>query len=80
MNEGKKFELNDETLEAVAGGVSDTVYLDEERMPLGWYVTCARCTLGFQVSEGSCPSCGGIEVWHGTDRALHVYHPRNKYS
>ena len=68
-------ELSDDELEAVSGGLSDTVDLCEERMPLGWYVTCANCTLGFPVSEGSCPSCGGTEVWHGTDRATVVYDP-----
>jgi len=73
MEENKKLELSDEVLEAVAGGVSDTVYLDEERMPLGWYVTCVNCTLGFQVSWGECPSCGCKEVWHGTDKATQVY-------
>lgn len=76
MNDNKKFELNDDALEAVAGGASDTVYLDEERMPLGWYVTCVRCTMGFQVSLGECPCCGGKEVWHGTDKAIHIYDPR----
>ena len=73
MEENKRFELDDETLDAVTGGASDTVDLDEERMPLGWYVTCVKCTLGFQVSLGECPSCGGKEVWHGTSKASRVY-------
>ena len=76
MENKDKFELNDNTLEAVAGGVSDTVDLAEERMPLGWYVTCVRCTMGFQVSLKECPCCGGTEVWHGTDKAIHIYDPR----
>lgn len=66
MDNEKKFELDDDALEAVTGGAGDTVYLDEERMPLGCYVTCARCTQGFQVSEGECPSCGSKEAGRKT--------------
>ena len=68
-------ELSDDALDAISGGVSDEIYLDEVRMPLGWYVTCTRCTMGFQVAEGSCPVCGGMEVWPGTDRAIAIYNP-----
>lgn len=77
MENDKKFELDENTLDAVTGGASDEVFLDEENMPLGWYVTCVRCTLGFQVSEGECPSCGSKEVWYGTSKATAVYHPRS---
>ena len=76
MENDKSFELRDDMLEGVVGGADDRAYLDEENMPLGWYVTCVRCTLGFQVSEGECPSCGGKEVWHGTSKAIAIYHPR----
>jgi len=75
MGDNKEIELNEEFLEQVVGGISEEIYLDEERLPLGWYVTCCRCTLAFPVSEGSCPSCGGVEVWPGTDRAIATYHP-----
>jgi len=69
-------ELSDDELDAVTGGASDTVDLSEERMPLGWYVTCCRCTMGFPVSEGSCPVCGSTEVWHGTERSTVLYDPK----
>lgn len=76
MDKEKKFEVDDDMLEAVSGGANDAIYLEDENMPLGWYVTCVRCTLGFQVSERECPSCGGTEVWYGTTRATAIYHPR----
>ena len=78
MDEKKNHELKDDELEAVSGGVSEEIYLNEERMPAGWYVTCTKCRFGFQVSEGSCPSCGGYEVWPGTDRAIAIYESRQK--
>lgn len=74
--EGLGGELSDAELGMIAGGISEEIYLDEENLPLGWYVTCCRCTFGFPVSEGCCPSCGGVEVWHGTDRAIAIYDPR----
>jgi len=76
MDNNKKFELNDDALDNVAGGASEEFDLNEERLPLGWYVTCCKCTFGFPVSEGSCPSCGGTEVWPGTDRAIAIYDPK----
>ena len=68
--------LSDDDLNKVVGGISEVIYLYEGRLPLDWYVTCCRCRFGFQVGEGSCPSCGGVEVWPGTDRAIAIYDPR----
>ncbi|MBP3636501.1 MAG: hypothetical protein J6K13_02960 [Clostridia bacterium] len=66
-------ELDDSELDRVSGGISDVFFLNEERLPLGWYVTCFKCRVAFQVSEGACPKCGGVEVMHGvqTDVVIH---------
>ena len=58
-----KTALSDDDLNKVVGGISEVIYLYEGRLPLDWYVTCCRCGSGFQVGEGRCPSCGGVEVW-----------------
>ena len=47
MEDNKKFELDDDQLDAVAGGASEEFDLNEERLPLGWYVTCCKCTFGY---------------------------------
>ncbi len=60
---GKKFEaLDDNDLDRIVGGLSDEAYLDEERIPLGWRVTCYDCKTVFSVSEGACPRCGSTHV------------------
>ena len=75
MDTKETAELSNADLEAVTGGASDTIYLNEENLPAGWYVTCPKCTLAFPVSEGSCPVCGGMEVLHGTSSAVYIYDP-----
>ena len=75
MENKEKIELNDDELEAVTGGASDVVYLEEENLPGGWYVTCTNCKMGFPVCEGSCPSCGSTEVQLGTANAIYLYDP-----
>ena len=55
-------ELDDSQLDQVSGGAGNDVYLDEERIPLGWSVTCFDCRNVFQVSHGACPKCGSKHV------------------
>lgn len=61
-NEKKIQELNDDDLDQIAGGASNEAFLDEDRIPLGWSVTCFDCRKVFQVSHGACPKCGSKHV------------------
>lgn len=54
--------LDDNELDKVSGGASDEAFLDEDRIPLGWSVTCFDCHTVFQVSEGECPHCKSKHV------------------
>ena len=75
MENNEKVELSNDALEAVTGGASDYVFLNEENLPGGWYVTCRNCALAFPVYLGSCPDCGSVEVWLGTANARDQYDP-----
>ncbi len=55
-------ELDDNDLDLVTGGASNEAYLDEDRIPLGWSVTCFDCRTVFSVSKGACPRCGSKHV------------------
>lgn len=55
-------ELDDNDLDLVSGGASNEAYLDEDRIPLGWHVTCCDCGTVFQVSHGACTKCGSKHV------------------
>ena len=64
-NENRKpaEELNDNQLEQVVGGASDTGWMDDG-IPSHWAVTCANCGLQFFVRNNrDCPSCANKEVY-----------------
>jgi len=64
MNENRNLpeELDENELEQVAGGADNDAYLDEDRIPGGWTVSCFDCGARFPAAHGECPRCGSKHV------------------